>query len=49
MLGEQITSINNVGYRGADGLRYAIEAESPYSQVLHQMQNVQYLDFGSRV
>lgn len=49
MLGQSITSFNGFGYLGADGLRYALDAESPYSEAFNQMQSIQYLMFASKI
>lgn len=49
MLAQEVSAENIIGYRGADGLRYALGAESPYSAAETQMQSIQYLMFGSKV
>lgn len=49
VLSQNVSAINIIGYRGADGLRYALDDDSPYRDSLVQMQSVQYLMFGSKV
>lgn len=49
VLGRQVASINLLGYRGADGARYALDECGPYRAAIEQMQTVQYLNFGSIV
>lgn len=49
MLGQSVASVNLTGYRGVDGLRYALDTESSYAQALKDMQSIQYLEFGEKV
>lgn len=49
VLDAQVPSVNLLGYRGADGLRYALEAESPYQAALNQMATLQYENFARKV
>lgn len=49
MLSQKVSAVNIIGYRGADGLRYALDDDSPYKESLNQMQSIQYLMFGSKV
>lgn len=46
---QEVTSLNIIGYRGANGLRYALDGESPYAAFVDQMRRIQYLTFASRV
>ena len=49
VLGEQVAAVNLLGYRGADGSRYALEDRSPYRAAIEEMQTLQYLNFGRMV
>lgn len=49
VLDEDIVSVNFLGYRGSDGLRYAFDVESPYRDALVQMQTIQYFSFARNV
>lgn len=49
VLDAQVPAVNLLGYRGADGLRYALEAESPYRGALNQMATLQYENFARKV
>lgn len=46
----QVPTINVAGYLGADGLRYDLADEnSPFRSTIDQMQQIQYLNFASKV
>lgn len=49
VLGEEIPSLSSAGYRGSDGQRYALGADSPYQESLWKMSAIQYLTFGSEI
>lgn len=49
VLGRDIPSVNFIGYRGADGLRYALADDGPFKATLNQLQTIQYLNFARRV
>lgn len=49
VLDAQVPAVNLLGYRGADGLRYALETESPYRGALNQMATLQYENFARKV
>ncbi|MDO4436776.1 MAG: LTA synthase family protein [Coriobacteriaceae bacterium] len=49
VLDQQVPSVSLLGYRGADGLRYALEAESPYKEAVNQMATLQYENFARKV
>ncbi|MDY4042141.1 MAG: LTA synthase family protein [Collinsella sp.] len=46
---DQVTSVNLNGYLGADGLRYALDAESPFRQTIDSLQRIQYLEFARKL
>ncbi|MBE6469208.1 MAG: LTA synthase family protein [Coriobacteriaceae bacterium] len=46
---DQVTSLNLNGYLGADGLRYALDAESPYKPTIDALQQIQYLEFARKL
>lgn len=45
----QVPSLNINGYLGADGLRYALDAESPYRTAVDALQRIQYLEFARKI
>ena len=45
----QITSISANGYRGADGLCYELEANSPYASLVDDLRSIQYLNFARNI
>lgn len=49
VLGSDIQSVNFLGYRGADGLRYALQGGSTFKDSLDKLQTVQYLTFAEKV
>lgn len=49
VLGSNIQSVNLLGYRGADGLRYELQGSSPYEDSLNKLQAIQYLAFAEKV
>lgn len=49
VLTQQVPSVSLLGYRGADGLLYDLEADGPYRQAIEQMRTIQYLHFASKV
>lgn len=49
VLDQQVPSMSLLGYRGADGLRYALDAESPYKEAVNQMATLQYVNFARKV
>ncbi|WP_302755924.1 LTA synthase family protein [Collinsella intestinalis] len=49
VLGSDIQSVNLLGYRGADGLRYELQGSSPYEDSLNKLQAIQYLAFAEKV
>lgn len=49
VLGSDVQSVNFLGYRGADGLRYALQGESAYKDSLDKLQTIQYLTFAEKV
>ena len=49
VLGQQVAAINLLGYRGADGSRYALDDRGPYRSAIEEMQTLQYLNFGRMV
>ena len=49
VLGSGVQSDNFLGYRGADGLRYALQGESAYKDSLDKLQAIQYLTFAEKV
>lgn len=46
---QEITALSLIGYRGTDGLWYALDSESPYTGMLKMWQTVQYLHFARKV
>lgn len=49
VLGQEVAGVSLAGYTGADGLRYALGAESPFGDAVNTMQAIQYLEFGSKM
>lgn len=49
VLSEQVPAVHAVGYLGADGLRYALEADGPFTGALRQLEQIQYYNFMRRV
>lgn len=49
VLSEQVPAVHAVGYLGADGLRYALESEGPFTGALSQLERIQYYNFMRRV
>ena len=46
VLGQKVAGVSLAEYAGADGLRYALGAESPFCDAAKTMQAIQYLEFG---
>lgn len=49
VLSEQVPALHAVGYLGADGMRYALEAEGPFTGAVRQLERIQYFNFMRRV
>ena len=45
---EQLAQVNARGYRDYDGTWYAPSEKSPYQELYQKLQNVNYLEFGSK-
>lgn len=49
VLGQEVAGVSLAGYTGADGLRCALSADSPFGDAVNTMQAIQYLEFGSKI
>lgn len=49
VLGQEVAGVSLAGYTGADGLRYALGADSPFGDAVNTMRAIQYLEFGSKM
>ncbi|MBM6756503.1 LTA synthase family protein [Collinsella tanakaei] len=45
----EITSISANGYRGADGLCYELDANSPYRSLVDELRTIQYRNFARKI
>ncbi len=45
----EIPALSAMGYRGADGVAYALDAEGPYRSLVDDLRTIQYLHFARRV
>lgn len=45
MLGQQVGALSLTGYTGADGIRYALDAQSPWTGALNDLCAIQYARF----
>lgn len=48
-VGTGVVGVSLAGYTGADGLRHALGADSPFGDAVNTMQAIQYLEFGSKM
>lgn len=49
VLGQNVGAVNLVGYTGADGIRYELNADGPYREAIDQMRSIQYLRFAEKL